>query len=138
MGFLAVLSIRRVSLGNLSDFLNTSCITNLSFLGNQEEGMPDRKPATGILTSPAFSHNETLSAGLNSKVMQYLEDHLHKTFVPRTGFIHHSTQRLRKKNVAFTQNPKRKLSYRGSIRRTRSIQVENLEVPFNKGTFFFN
>nr|CAH0099835.1 unnamed protein product [Daphnia galeata] len=101
----------RVSLGNLSDFLNTSCLTNLSFLGNSEEGMPDR---------------------LNSKVMKYLEDHLHKTFVPRTGFIHHSTQRLRKKNVVFSQNPKRKLSYRGSMRRTRCIQVENLEVPFNK------
>jgi hypothetical protein len=67
--------------------------------------------------------------------MQYLEDHLHKTFVPRTGFIHHSTQRLRKKNVVFSQNPKRKLSYRGSIRRTRCIQFENLEVPYTKGKF---
>jgi len=33
----------RVALGNISDFLSTSCITNLSFLGSQEEGMPDRK-----------------------------------------------------------------------------------------------
>lgn len=33
----------RVTLGNLSDFLNTSCITNLSFLGCQEEGLPDSK-----------------------------------------------------------------------------------------------
>lgn len=31
----------RVTLGNLSDFLNTSCIANLSFLGSQEDGMPD-------------------------------------------------------------------------------------------------
>lgn len=66
-------------------------------------------------------------------MLQYLEDHLHKTFVTRTGFIHHSVQRLRKKNVVFTQNPKRKLSYRGSIRRTRTIQAENLEVAYNKG-----
>ncbi len=33
----------RVMLGNLGDFLNTSAITDLSFLGSQEEGYPDRK-----------------------------------------------------------------------------------------------
>lgn len=33
----------RVTLGNLGDFLSTSCITNLSFLGSQEDGLPDRK-----------------------------------------------------------------------------------------------
>lgn len=33
----------RVTLGNLGDFLSTSCITNLSFLGCQEEGLPDSK-----------------------------------------------------------------------------------------------
>lgn len=33
----------RVTLGHLNDFLSTSCITNLSFLGNQEEGLPDSK-----------------------------------------------------------------------------------------------
>lgn len=32
----------RVSLGNLNDFLNTSCITNLSFLGSSEDGRPDK------------------------------------------------------------------------------------------------
>lgn len=31
----------RVSLGNLNDFLTTSCITNLSFLGSAEDGRPD-------------------------------------------------------------------------------------------------
>lgn len=31
----------RVTLGNLQEFLSTSCVTNLSFLGCQEEGMPD-------------------------------------------------------------------------------------------------
>lgn len=31
----------RVMLGNLSDFLNTSAITDLSFLGSQEDGYPD-------------------------------------------------------------------------------------------------
>lgn len=32
----------RVAFGNLSDFLTTSNITNLSFLRSQEEGFPDR------------------------------------------------------------------------------------------------
>lgn len=32
----------RVSLGNLNDFLSTSCITNLSFLGSSEDGRPDK------------------------------------------------------------------------------------------------
>lgn len=33
----------RVMLGNLGDFLNTSAITDLSFLGSQEDGYPDSK-----------------------------------------------------------------------------------------------
>ena len=32
----------RVMLGQLSDFLNTSAITDLSFLGSQEDGYPER------------------------------------------------------------------------------------------------
>lgn len=31
----------RVMLGNLCDFINTSAITDLSFLGSQEDGYPD-------------------------------------------------------------------------------------------------
>lgn len=33
----------RVMLGNLCDFVNTSAITDLSFLGSQEDGYPDSK-----------------------------------------------------------------------------------------------
>lgn len=33
----------RVTLGNLGEFLSTSAITNLSFLGSQEDGYPDSK-----------------------------------------------------------------------------------------------
>lgn len=33
----------RVMLGNLGDFINTSAITDLSFLGSQEDGYPDSK-----------------------------------------------------------------------------------------------
>lgn len=31
----------RVMLGNLGDFINTSAVTDLSFLGSQEDGYPD-------------------------------------------------------------------------------------------------
>lgn len=37
-----------VTLGNLNGFLSTSCITNLSFLGSQEIGMPYSKLLTVI------------------------------------------------------------------------------------------
>lgn len=33
----------RVTLGFLQDFLSTSCITNLSFLGSVEDGIPESK-----------------------------------------------------------------------------------------------
>lgn len=33
----------RVTLGNLNDFLSTSSIANLSFLGCHEDGLPDSK-----------------------------------------------------------------------------------------------
>jgi phosphorylase kinase alpha/beta subunit len=41
----------RVTLGNLNDFLSTSCITNLSFLGCHEDGLPDSKSQMrGVVT----------------------------------------------------------------------------------------
>lgn len=43
----------RVMLGNLGDFLNTSAITDLSFLGSQEDGYPDRE----LLFCSNFSFN---------------------------------------------------------------------------------
>lgn len=40
----------RVSFGYLNEFLTTSNITNLSFLGSQEEGYPDRlDPEVGLI-----------------------------------------------------------------------------------------
>ena len=66
--------------------------------------------------------------GLNSKVHEYLEEQLQKMLITRPGYIHHSLQRLRKKNMGLGQNAKRKMSYRGSIRRTRSIHFDNPEM----------
>lgn len=39
----------RVMLGHLGDFLNTSAITDLSFLGSQEDGYPDREYTFSLL-----------------------------------------------------------------------------------------
>lgn len=44
----------RVMLGHLGDFLNTSAITDLSFLGSQEDGYPDRKCS---IVQHSFSKN---------------------------------------------------------------------------------
>ncbi|XP_078033266.1 putative phosphorylase b kinase regulatory subunit alpha isoform X6 [Augochlora pura] len=86
----------RVSLGNMSDFLSTSCITNLSFLGSSEDGKPDK---------------------LNPQVQQYLEEHLMRAFPHRTGLLNRPVTRS-------TKNLKRRMSVKGAIKKTRSIAVE--------------
>ncbi|XP_076389195.1 putative phosphorylase b kinase regulatory subunit alpha isoform X5 [Megachile rotundata] len=91
----------RVSLGNLSDFLSTSCITNLSFLGSSEDGKPDK---------------------LNPQVQQYLEEHLMRAFPHRTGLLNRPVIRTGK-------NLKRRMSVKGAIKKTRSIAVEPTMVP---------
>ncbi|XP_015608524.1 probable phosphorylase b kinase regulatory subunit alpha isoform X2 [Cephus cinctus] len=90
----------RVSLGNLSEFLSTSCITNLSFLGSSEDGRPDK---------------------LNPQVHQYLEEHLVRAFPHRTGLLNRPV-------VRSGGNLRRKMSVKGAIKKTRSIAVE-LAVP---------
>ncbi|XP_043267973.1 probable phosphorylase b kinase regulatory subunit alpha isoform X1 [Venturia canescens] len=90
----------RVSLGNLNDFLSTSCITNLSFLGSSEDGRPDK---------------------LNPQVHQYLEEHLMRPFPHRTGLLNRSVGRSR-------STLRRRMSVKGAIKKTRSIAVEP-EVP---------
>ncbi|XP_018404191.1 PREDICTED: probable phosphorylase b kinase regulatory subunit alpha isoform X2 [Cyphomyrmex costatus] len=87
----------RVSLGNLNDFLSTSCITNLSFLGSSEDGRPDK---------------------LNPQVQQYLEEHLMRPFPHRTGLLNkHGPIRTGK-------HLRRRMSVKGAIKKTRSIAVE--------------
>ncbi|XP_032511705.2 probable phosphorylase b kinase regulatory subunit alpha isoform X7 [Danaus plexippus] len=87
----------RVMLGNLGDFLNTSAITNLSFLGSQEEGYPDK---------------------LNPQVQSYLEEHLLRSLSSRWSFA---------KGTPGARRPalRRRMSVRGAIRKTRSINVDS-------------
>ncbi|XP_044592197.1 probable phosphorylase b kinase regulatory subunit alpha isoform X6 [Cotesia glomerata] len=86
----------RVSLGNLNDFLTTSCITNLSFLGSAEDGRPDI---------------------LNPQVQKYLDEHLMRAFPHRSGLLDRPAVRSGK-------NLRRKMSFKGAIKKTRSIAVE--------------
>lgn len=86
-------------LGKLDDFLSTSCVASLSFLGNPEEGDPD---------------------GLSSSVKDYLEKELRRPFVrsylppSRPGSVKRKTSVIRG----------RRSGVAGIIKRTRSIQVD--------------
>nr|XP_018905270.1 PREDICTED: probable phosphorylase b kinase regulatory subunit alpha isoform X2 [Bemisia tabaci] len=89
----------RVTLGNLNDFLSTSCITNLSFLGSQEDGMPDR---------------------LNLQVEQYLEEHLLKCMSSKSSL-------LNCRAAQNSKSLKRRMSVKGAIKKTRSIIAADSE-----------
>ncbi|XP_077292569.1 putative phosphorylase b kinase regulatory subunit alpha isoform X2 [Arctopsyche grandis] len=88
----------RVTLGNLGDFLSTSAITNLSFLGSQEDGYPDK---------------------LNPQVQQYLEEHLMKSFSHKWSLL---TQTRGNRN---NRSLRRRMSVKGAIKKTRSINVDS-------------
>ncbi|XP_050501218.1 probable phosphorylase b kinase regulatory subunit alpha isoform X3 [Diabrotica virgifera virgifera] len=88
----------RVTLGNLNDFLSTSCITNLSFLGCHEDGLPDK---------------------LNPQVQQYMEEHSVKTLSHRYSLL--TVSRVGPKN----KHLMRKMSVRGAVKKTRSINVDS-------------
>ncbi|XP_013788162.2 probable phosphorylase b kinase regulatory subunit alpha, partial [Limulus polyphemus] len=89
----------RVSVGTLEEFLSTSCITSLSFLGNQEEGDPD---------------------SLHFMVKEYLEHELHRP-LNRPSF-----QKGRPKRK-LSMNRSRHSGISGIIKRTRSIQVDQYD-----------
>ena len=90
----------RVAFGNLSEFLTTSNITNLSFLGSQEEGLPDR---------------------LDPEVEKYLEEHLGKK-ITKPPSTH--CQLLTRCVPRGEKLLKRRMSVKGAIKKTRSITVE--------------
>ncbi|XP_067642156.1 probable phosphorylase b kinase regulatory subunit alpha isoform X2 [Eurosta solidaginis] len=87
----------RVMLGNLKDFLNTSAITDLSFLGSTEDGYPDR---------------------LHPDVQAYLEEHLLRSFSHRGMMTLHGGH-LRPRQL------RRRMSCKGAIKKTRSINVDS-------------
>ncbi|XP_058445149.1 probable phosphorylase b kinase regulatory subunit alpha isoform X3 [Malaya genurostris] len=88
----------RVILGNLGDFINTSAITDLSFLGSQEDGYPDK---------------------LNPSVQSYLDEHLLRSFSHRASTTSIRSSGLRPRNL------RRRMSVKGAIKKTRSINVDS-------------
>ncbi|XP_048519776.1 probable phosphorylase b kinase regulatory subunit alpha isoform X1 [Dendroctonus ponderosae] len=109
----------RVTLGNLSEFLNTSSITNLSFLGCHEDGVPDK---------------------LNPQVCHYLEEHLQKSLSHKSTLLTSHTPRSRNRHLL-----KRRMSVRGAVKKTRSINVdaetlgmESNETLERRGSIFFS
>lgn len=96
----------RVMLGNLGDFLNTSAITDLSFLGSQEDGYPDR---------------------LNPAVQAYLDEHLLRSFSQKNT-LNMRTAGGRPRSL------RRRMSCRGAIKKTRSINVD-CKLSFKKKCF---
>ncbi|XP_026313777.1 probable phosphorylase b kinase regulatory subunit alpha isoform X5 [Hyposmocoma kahamanoa] len=90
----------RVTLGNLGDFLSTSAITNLSFLGSQEDGYPDK---------------------LNPRVQSYLEEHLLKSLSSKASCLARPAAGGGDRARAL----RRRMSVRGAIRKTRSINVDS-------------
>lgn len=96
----------RVALGTLAEFVSTSCLASLSFLGNQEEGDPD---------------------SLHAQVRDYLDREMRRAFLnrpPRPGALRPGLPgaRARKSGVA------------GLIRRSRSIQPDGAESPYFGGS----
>ncbi|VEN63546.1 unnamed protein product [Callosobruchus maculatus] len=108
----------RVTLGNLTDFLSTSCIANLSFLGSHEEGMPDK---------------------LNHQVQQYLEEHSVRTLSQKCMLLNAGRTSVKGRHLL-----KRRMSVKGAVKKTRSINVdsETLGMESNaslerRGSMFF-
>lgn len=87
----------RVCLGRLSDFLNTSCIASLDFLGNTEDGEPEVLPPV---------------------IQEYLDSKDRQTATTRAGYV---------PSHIFSKAPRsmsrRKSTVTGMIRRSRSIAV---------------
>ncbi|RWS23123.1 hypothetical protein B4U80_00571, partial [Leptotrombidium deliense] len=98
----------RVVLGRLDEFISTSCITSLSFLGNAEEGDPD---------------------GLSSSVTEYLEKELKKCFA-RT--VIDPSRSIVRRRTSISKN--RKAAIAGLIKRTRSIQVDQYDPGEHNST----
>lgn len=104
----------RVTLGNLNNFLSTSCVTNLSFLGSQEIGMPDSKfPINSIFL---IFIKKLYFLELNSEVEQYLNQHTIKSFSNQSTLLTNMPSKPNKM--------KRKMSVKGAIKKTRSFMLD--------------
>lgn len=112
----------RVMLGNLGDFLNTSAITDLSFLGSQEDGYPDSNVQWNKIPTDRFRSRILFDLfsrlGLNPDVQAYLNEHLFRSFSMK------STINVRQTTLRPRQL-RRRMSCKGAIKKTRSINADS-------------
>lgn len=90
----------RVILGTLEDFVSTSCVANLSFLGNQEVGQPERVP---------------------DDLREYLNREFSKKELRRESIFMRRPSFIGRRPSAGGHG---KLSIAGLVRRSRSIYVD--------------
>ena len=108
----------RVMLGQLSDFLNTSAITDLSFLGSQEDGYPERLNQGEVSQARVLLHPISDSPFPLTAVQVYLDEHLLRSFSQK------NTLDIRLSGYR-PKNLRRRMSCRGAIKKTRSINVDS-------------
>lgn len=116
----------RVMLGSLGDFLNTSAITDLSFLGSQEDGYPDSESSKRTSNAIWYRNIRFFSiAGLNPDIQAYLDEHLFRSFSQK------STVNIRQ-STARPRQLRRRMSCKGAIKKTRSINADSEYLLFSK------
>lgn len=94
----------RVLLGTLEEFVSTSCIASLSFVGNQEEGHPERIPA---------------------ELREYLNKEFSRKDVRRDSIFLRRQSIIGAPRSPSAFGSRGKLGVKGVVKRSRSIHVEN-------------
>ncbi|KAH6944332.1 hypothetical protein HPB50_002705 [Hyalomma asiaticum] len=94
----------RILLGTLDEFVSTSCIASLSFVGNQEEGHPERIPA---------------------ELREYLNKEFTKKDLRRDSIFLRRQSVIGPPKSPSAFGSRGKLGVKGLVKRSRSIHVEN-------------
>lgn len=94
----------RILLGTLEEFVSTSCIASLSFVGNQEEGHPERIPAD---------------------LREYLNKEFSRKDVRRDSIFLRRQSIIGPPKSPSAFGSRGKLGVKGLVKRSRSIHVEN-------------
>uniref|UniRef100_A0A1E1X9M0 Phosphorylase b kinase regulatory subunit n=1 Tax=Amblyomma aureolatum TaxID=187763 RepID=A0A1E1X9M0_9ACAR len=94
----------RILLGTLEEFVSTSCIASLGFVGNQEEGHPERIPA---------------------ELREYLNKEFSRKDVRRDSIFLRRQSIIGPPKSPSAFGSRGKLGVKGLVKRSRSIHVEN-------------
>lgn len=94
----------RVALGKMQEFLNTSCITSLNFLHDNENGYPD---------------------SLKPEVKDYLEKQMRGSLSWRRADLVRMSSRFGEKKSIRDPSARRRFSVKGTIRKSRTLLVDD-------------